>query len=883
MKKLLTLLILTFTLIGSFTFNVFAIDVDYSFNITDNKKWNLNTGLIEDDVRYSITSKMIIRDERIDTISQSYHHVLFWNKQNQFIGYKNTQYSLYQNDKYIGYIEYGNLGFNAPENAHFYSFMIYKSGNNVLYDELNDQTLNDIFDDFNNSNLGDKENPILDNYTINQFAENTHIGKNLLSSKWELGSILNGLNVSASTQSRTIDYISIEPNTLYKISQYGVSKTVNFVWYDLNRNFINTTTASNATSPTNAYFVRFYYGTGYQDTTNFQLELGSTATPYEPYNQYLTKDQFKDFETIPNVNYVESDNNRLRYVMNEDVITSNDQPLYELNGLTLNDVFRDEAKDNNDIYPISNRALTIQQTETYYKWETLSNVSSYMLNIDLQTNLNDNLYIRYEGQLSESGSMVHRFQYTSTNQFFKTFTANERETFSYIANSPTNNNGLSFGFPYGTINAQHEIFNLIYLNLNNLGLENVSKQQLDQYYEIYFYFKDGGTAPQSFTYETPIYYDITYRLDTYFNGLDITPTEFNYWLDAYERINDSNNPPINDIVSYYYIEYAKAENPTINLTDLEWYEYYNNWLTFTNGNDREIEALNQLSLNNIFNDNQLLSNANFNNGATDWLFNVGSYNISNGIVEFTTTAQNQAIYRTENYNIGNVYYNVARAKTTALTIALRNYALIGSPYQYVPTTNEFEIVSILGIAEDASSSLQMRHLTSSNFGTHYLDYIYLYDLTFLGIDSQSKSQMDVYYQEWIDNKQIQENLYLLALQSTSFNLIYPSYDYTEPAPDTFLDVDSETFLGNILTNIGFDNDLGRIGLSLVILFVMALSLIRLNMPNSVIIGVEVLTFVGLSFLGWLPAWINIVIALGIIILLYLRFSGNGGGSNEEND
>lgn len=194
-----------------------------------------------------------------------------------------------------------------------------------------------------------------------------------------------------------------------------------------------------------------------------------------------------------------------------------------------------------------------------------------------------------------------------------------------------------------------------------------------------------------------------------------------------------------------------------NAQDLKWVDEngqfiensYNLAITFTN--DTPLNDLNGLTLNDIFLDSQLLLNPNFENGDSNWLFNVGSYSINEGIVTFTTTAQNQAIYTIENFNVGHTYYNVARAKTLTLSIALRNYGLIGSPYKYVPATNQFEIVSIKAVAEDLNSSLQMRQLTSSNLGEKYLDFVYLYDLTNLGLENMNINDLDFYFNFWYNN------------------------------------------------------------------------------------------------------------------------------------
>ena len=118
-------------------------------------------------------------------------------------------------------------------------------------------------------------------------------GKNLFISELENGSITNstGANSSSNAAVRSIDYIPVESNTLYTIS--NDNNYANYVYeYDSDNQFIrhvNSGVYSNPysfTTSVNAAYVRVrsIVSDNQNDlTTLYQLEEGSTATPYEPY------------------------------------------------------------------------------------------------------------------------------------------------------------------------------------------------------------------------------------------------------------------------------------------------------------------------------------------------------------------------------------------------------------------------------------------------------------------------------------------------------------------------------------------------------------------------------------------------------------------------
>ena len=87
-------------------------------------------------------------------------------------------------------------------------------------------------------------------------------------------------------------YIKIKPNTNYICYSEGKSSMHNYSWYDINKNFIKRdSTASHATSPSNAYYLRYhnqYVENGeILDLSNVKIQVseGTSITEYEPYKE----------------------------------------------------------------------------------------------------------------------------------------------------------------------------------------------------------------------------------------------------------------------------------------------------------------------------------------------------------------------------------------------------------------------------------------------------------------------------------------------------------------------------------------------------------------------------------------------------------------------
>ncbi|MDD3231652.1 MAG: hypothetical protein PHE09_20960, partial [Oscillospiraceae bacterium] len=94
-----------------------------------------------------------------------------------------------------------------------------------------------------------------------------------------------GGNIAASSVSSTSDYIFVVPSTAYTLTYTPNIHAKAIVFFDNTKTFIsgilqNVTSSNTFTTPANTAFIRFSYA---NTAITVQLELGSTATTYEPF------------------------------------------------------------------------------------------------------------------------------------------------------------------------------------------------------------------------------------------------------------------------------------------------------------------------------------------------------------------------------------------------------------------------------------------------------------------------------------------------------------------------------------------------------------------------------------------------------------------------
>ena len=124
-------------------------------------------------------------------------------------------------------------------------------------------------------------------------------GKNLFDGLLELGNYSNitGLKFDANNLYRNTNPIPVKPNTTYTFSINGVSQKYCTYYYGENGTFITydtSLTTGTFTTPANCYYVNFrcFGGDFTSDFANLkiQLEVGDTATDYEPYRKLIKEE-----------------------------------------------------------------------------------------------------------------------------------------------------------------------------------------------------------------------------------------------------------------------------------------------------------------------------------------------------------------------------------------------------------------------------------------------------------------------------------------------------------------------------------------------------------------------------------------------------------------
>jgi hypothetical protein len=166
-------------------------------------------------------------------------------------------------------------------------------------------------------------------------------------------------------------------------------------------------------------------------------------------------------------------------------------------------------------------------------------------------------------------------------------------------------------------------------------------------------------------------------------------------------------------------------------------------------NDIAITELNGLTLNEVFLDSQILTNPSFDNGLTSW--NDGfttTPTVSNSILSFIASASGQALFRNITTITSNKYYQVSNIKTTSTGIALINFSLIGDPQTLHSASGYYEILSIYETSDsDANNEIQVRQI-NTDYQTTFVDYVYLYNITSLGLTALTKARLDYWFNQW---------------------------------------------------------------------------------------------------------------------------------------
>lgn len=97
-----------------------------------------------------------------------------------------------------------------------------------------------------------------------------------------------GTEVKDSGGSYTRLYTPVKPSTTYTVSAFTANNSKRVYFYTSEKAWISRTSSTTAmsitfTTPSNCFFVQFQSGSTVNEQWNIQLEVGSTATTYEPF------------------------------------------------------------------------------------------------------------------------------------------------------------------------------------------------------------------------------------------------------------------------------------------------------------------------------------------------------------------------------------------------------------------------------------------------------------------------------------------------------------------------------------------------------------------------------------------------------------------------
>lgn len=110
-------------------------------------------------------------------------------------------------------------------------------------------------------------------------------GKNLFDGELELGSFGNeGENVSSLSRHRTKKPIKVASGKTYTISTPNQDLALDIIFYNSSMNFVSKTTSKTFVTPSDCHYIKFNSRV-LLENVSIQLEEGTVATPYEPYQE----------------------------------------------------------------------------------------------------------------------------------------------------------------------------------------------------------------------------------------------------------------------------------------------------------------------------------------------------------------------------------------------------------------------------------------------------------------------------------------------------------------------------------------------------------------------------------------------------------------------
>jgi hypothetical protein len=186
------------------------------------------------------------------------------------------------------------------------------------------------------------------------------------------------------------------------------------------------------------------------------------------------------------------------------------------------------------------------------------------------------------------------------------------------------------------------------------------------------------------------------------------------------------------------------------------------------GNDIPLAVLNNQSLNQVFVGGQLVTNGDFDNGTTGWASLSSTSTVSNGIISNVGNGTSVSPFLRHTFTpyVTDTFYSVFRVRVTnpnatSIIFSLRGSSTAGTTIniqQNTPIQNAFYVLSGKETLSGGSGDLQIRIIhnyvdtATANGSQMDVDYAYAYNLTSLGIDTLTQSQLDYLFTVWQFNQ-----------------------------------------------------------------------------------------------------------------------------------
>jgi hypothetical protein len=568
--------------------------------------------------------------------------------------------------------------------------------------------------------------------------------KNLFdNSKIENGGIssINGEENTSTTRLRT-PYITLKSG-IYTIKTRDNYLVVNGFVYDFNKNYINTSNilfSSNVNQQTitiNVLYdclIRFSFSNAINTlnitTTEIkgytQLELGSTATAYVPYNDIqVSVGQFEQAVLT----------DRFLSVHNP---ASNDIPIPALNNKTLNEVFDRSILTDITALPNGVKYYEVSGGNVVQRVQERVLLSS---DIDIVQNVSGIVQARVLNGVVINGTYNTIDGKTILNGYIETATRNTVAPFDKYLHSETAFgifNALYVGFPSGTTLTQArdaltgtQVLYQLATPITIVSGVSITQQDLDNYYQAWQRNNAGTLLANTFIQHdqnsVPIADLNGKTLDEVFIGLTYT-----YGMSI------SGVSASADVVDFWYSVWQQNHKLGMRVHR-------------ASGNDIPLAVLNNQSLNQVFNSN-LVVNGDFSNGFNNWTFagSTSGSSVIDGVANLVFTGSGR-LRQTTNAPIGNNYYVYGEFELISYTSGTApRFIFSGFELNLGTTPFSFTPFSFI-LTNSTSNNLSIGRFATENWIMN-VDNILLIDLTTLGIATLTKSQLDYLYQVWQFNQ-----------------------------------------------------------------------------------------------------------------------------------